>query len=168
MNGLKMTERDELAYTIANINLKDKSGKYSGFVFDIYAKQIAETLYDIGYRKTFTSELATDMQKAYKEGYKKAAIERDIEIEQLRSKNDSLNKKIAELEQDLIHADENVFYRECAVKFDEDKIKKQAQIDVLNRAKEYAKACQESGYDGIGEHDIDELIKGVKNGYNEK
>lgn len=60
------------------------------------------------------------------------------EIERLKAENDSLYKKIAELEQDLIHADENVFYRECDVKFAEDKIKKQAQVDVLNKVKERA------------------------------
>ena len=31
----------------------------------------AETLYDAGYRKTFTGELASDTQKAFKEGYSK-------------------------------------------------------------------------------------------------
>lgn len=29
-------------------------------------------LYDAGYRKTFTSDMATDTQKAYKEGYLKS------------------------------------------------------------------------------------------------
>ena len=31
----------------------------------------AEALYDAGYRKTFTSDIASDTQKAFKEGYKK-------------------------------------------------------------------------------------------------
>lgn len=35
-------------------------------------KEHAEALYNAGYRKTFTSELASDTQKAFKEGYKKA------------------------------------------------------------------------------------------------
>lgn len=34
-------------------------------------KEIAEALYNAGYRKTFTSDLASDTQKAYKEGYEK-------------------------------------------------------------------------------------------------
>lgn len=34
-------------------------------------KEIAEALYNAGYRKTFTSELASDSQKAHKDGYKK-------------------------------------------------------------------------------------------------
>lgn len=82
------------------------------------------------------------------------------EIKRLKAENDSLYKKIAELEQDLIHADENVFYRECDVKLAEDKIKKQAQIDVLNKIKERA-----VGLAAIGTYHIcnliDELIKDV-------
>lgn len=34
-------------------------------------RQIAEALYNAGYRKTFTSDFASDTQKAYKEGYEK-------------------------------------------------------------------------------------------------
>ena len=32
---------------------------------------VAEALYNVGYRKTFTSDFASDMQKAFKEGYEK-------------------------------------------------------------------------------------------------
>lgn len=32
---------------------------------------LAEALYNAGYRKTFTSDLASDTQKAYKDGYEK-------------------------------------------------------------------------------------------------
>jgi flagellar biosynthesis/type III secretory pathway protein FliH len=35
------------------------------------SNDIAEALYNAGYRKTFTSDLASDMQKAFKEGYEK-------------------------------------------------------------------------------------------------
>lgn len=40
---------------------------------DVYhtAKETSEALYNAGYRKTFTSDLASDTQKAYKEGYEK-------------------------------------------------------------------------------------------------
>ena len=34
-------------------------------------QEIAEALYNAGYRKTFTSDFASDTQKAYKEGYDK-------------------------------------------------------------------------------------------------
>ena len=40
----------------------------------------AEKLYNIGYRKTFTSDLASDTQKAFKEGYEKARKETAKEI----------------------------------------------------------------------------------------
>lgn len=34
-------------------------------------RDTAEALYNAGYRKTFTSDFASDTQKAYKEGYEK-------------------------------------------------------------------------------------------------
>ena len=82
------------------------------------------------------------------------------EIERLKAENDSLNKKISELEQDLIHADENVFYRECDVKLAEDKIKKQAKIDILNKVKEKLDSAPNGwAYTGY----IDDLIEEVEN-----
>lgn len=41
------------------------------WVYDTTAGDIAEGLYNAGYRKTFTSDLASDTQKAFKEGYEK-------------------------------------------------------------------------------------------------
>lgn len=46
-------------------------------------QEIAEALYNAGYRKTFTSDLASDAQKAYKEGYIKGIEEREAENERL-------------------------------------------------------------------------------------
>ena len=40
-------------------------------VYTTTADDIAEGLYNAGYRKTFTSDLASDIQKAFKEGYEK-------------------------------------------------------------------------------------------------
>lgn len=37
--------------------------------------KLAESLYNAGYRKTFTSDIASDTQKAFKEGYEKAKEE---------------------------------------------------------------------------------------------
>ena len=37
----------------------------------VHNKGIAEALYNAGYRKTFTSDFASDTQKVYKEGYDK-------------------------------------------------------------------------------------------------
>lgn len=45
---------------------------------------VAEALYNVGYRKTLTSDFASDTQKAYKEGYIKGVTDRDFEIDQLR------------------------------------------------------------------------------------
>lgn len=41
-------------------------------------QEIAEALYNAGYRKTFTSDLASDTQKAFKEGYEKAKEEQTM------------------------------------------------------------------------------------------
>ena len=95
----------------------------------------------------------------YRAGYGDVS-EYKAEIERLKAENDSLNKKISELEQDLIHADENVFYRECDVKLAEDKIKKQAKIDILNKVKEKLDSAPNGwAYTGY----IDDLIEEVEN-----
>lgn len=44
----------------------------------------AEALYNAGYRKTFTSDLASDTQKAFKEGYIKGSIDRMSECNNLK------------------------------------------------------------------------------------
>lgn len=51
---------------------------------------VAEALYNAGYRKTFTSDLASDTQKAYKEGYEKGVEETKAEIEILKIQNKNL------------------------------------------------------------------------------
>ena len=55
------------------------------------------------------------------------------EVAAYKAEIERLNKKIAELEQDLIHADENVFYREMEVRLDKDKIKAQAIKDFTHK-----------------------------------
>lgn len=57
-------------------------------------------------------------------------------IAELEKENDEKHKRIMELEQDLIHADENVFYRECNVALREDKIKAEALKQFAERLKE--------------------------------
>ena len=54
--------------------------KIIGNVKPFYIETIAEALYKAGYRKTFTSDLASDTQKAFKEGYEKACNETAREI----------------------------------------------------------------------------------------
>lgn len=47
---------------------------------DNIADEVYEALYNAGYRKTFTSDLASDTQKAFKEGYDKVRKETAKEI----------------------------------------------------------------------------------------
>lgn len=82
--------------------------------------KLAEALYNAGYRKTFTSDFASDTQKAYKEGYIKGIEEREAEIERLKADNEALkmwneayteeNEKLKaenyKLENDLVDFDE--------------------------------------------------------------
>ena len=49
-------------------------------VYTTTADDIADGLYNAGYRKTFTGDLASDTQKAFKEGYEKARKETAKEI----------------------------------------------------------------------------------------
>lgn len=90
-------------------------------------KWFAEALYNAGYRKTFTSDLASDTQKAYKDGYKKGVSDMQSEC----GICNRLNLKRA----------------------------KTAVVEFADFLKEYARSCKESGYDGIGEKDIDEKLK---------
>ncbi len=78
-------------------------------------------------------------------------------IAELEKENDQQYKRIMELEQDLVHADENVFYRECNVALNEKEIKEQA-------LKQFAERLKEQVYDSFGDkviwyNDIDETLK---------
>lgn len=57
-------------------------------------------------------------------------------IAELEKENDEKYKRIMELEQDLVHADEKVFYRECNVAFKENEIKQQAIKQFVERLKD--------------------------------
>ena len=63
-------------------------------VYTTTADDIAEGIYNAGYRKTFTSDLASDTQKAFKEGYEKAQSELKTEIERLKAENETYCKQI--------------------------------------------------------------------------
>lgn len=52
-----------------------KYGGFNGYT-PLCTYDISKALYNAGYRKTFTSDLASDTQKAYKEGYIKGIEER--------------------------------------------------------------------------------------------
>lgn len=66
----------------------------------------AEALYNAGYRKTFTSDLASDTQKAYKEGYIKGFADGEEEFEIIKNRNAELIKERdgAKAEYDLAKA----------------------------------------------------------------
>lgn len=57
----KEQQIEEMAQDFIKLQITTRQG------VEAFAKQ----LYDMGYRKTFTSELASDTQKAYKDGYEK-------------------------------------------------------------------------------------------------
>lgn len=52
-------------------NDSDEFVKLDGFDVDSISVEVYEALHNAGYRKTFTSDLASDTQKAFKEGYEK-------------------------------------------------------------------------------------------------
>ena len=53
-------------------------------------KWFAEALYNAGYRKTFTSDFASDTQKAYKEGYDKGFLDGREEFDIILQRNKQL------------------------------------------------------------------------------
>lgn len=101
-----------------------------------------------------TEEAANALIKA---GYGNIS-EYKTEIEKLQAENDKLNKKIAELEQDIIHADEKVFRREIDVKLSEDKLKKQGAEEFSNIIKEKCSTTL-TGAKIINKADIEKLLK---------
>lgn len=71
-------------------------------------------------------------------------------VKQYQDEIDRLETELAHREEDLVHADEKVFYRKMAVKLEEDKIKKQA-------VKEFAKRIKMEFY-----YEFEELIPANK------
>ena len=65
--------------------------KIIGNVKPFYVETIVEALYNAGYRKTFTSDLASDTQKAFKEGYEKGC-ETCEQAWEKQAKIDALNE----------------------------------------------------------------------------
>jgi len=140
-------------------SLRDKSGKLTHAItvgVNMIAKYVIEAGYgNISEYKAEIERLRTTLDQLNAEH--NSALEtlksqcREIgelqaENKRLKAKNNELHKKIAELEQDLIHIDENVFYHECAVSLDENKIKKQAQTDMLAIFEKGIKAYTEQCY----------------------
>lgn len=62
--------------------------------------KLAESLYNAGYRKTFTSDFASDTQKAYKEGYIKGIEETEAEMERLKAQLSEFEKPVTQFVKD--------------------------------------------------------------------
>lgn len=93
------------------------------------------------------------------------------DIKELSAENERLRTELQHREEDLIHADEKVFYRETAVKLDEDKIKQQAvkefveklKINITKRLKDnigmkFSQSTVQSFHDKA-QRAVDELVK---------
>lgn len=67
---------------------------------DHIAEDVAKSLYAVGYRKTFTSNLASDTQAAFKEGYLKGiAINLESVAERLKNAIDKAWELLKEYEE---------------------------------------------------------------------
>ena len=135
-----------------------------------YTIHQAEILYNAGYRKTFTSDFASDTQKAYKEGYIKGIEETEAEIEILKIQNKNLgiafdrleaeNERLTErLKQVLLSIDT---VKEMNAMCNIYEQRKQAVKEFAQKLKnKYGKSCSEY-YPiliEITSDDIDELLK---------
>lgn len=85
----------------------------------------AETIYNAGYRKTFTSDLASDTQKAFKEGYSKG-VDYGIEFGKVL-----LYKTRKETAKDIVSYMMNcITMYGCVTKYDCITIAKQYSVEV--------------------------------------
>lgn len=110
-------------------------------------KEIAEALYNAGYRKTFTSDLASDTQKAYKEGYIKGFEDGEEELKNeiyaLKVQIECLEEHCTALEEDNINDEMNL-----------DSLSKELEIisSELSRYTENAKTmCEETKKQAVKE-----------------
>ena len=99
---MEMTKKEEMAYIITNFALKNKNGEPVGSVADHYARQIAEALYNAGYRKVTDGVviLTPEERDEEMEEINKTLAERDelkAEIAELKSKIEELKLKCAAL-----------------------------------------------------------------------
>jgi replicative superfamily II helicase len=83
-------------------------------------ERTAEELYNAGYRKIPDNAVVLTVEK----------------VAELEKENDEKHKRIMELEQDLVHEDANVFFRECNVVLQENKIKAEALKQFAERLKD--------------------------------
>lgn len=95
-----------------------------------------------------------------------AVIDADYgNVKQYQNEIERLQIELAHREEDLVHADEKVFYREMAVRLDEDKIKDQAVKEFAEKLKNEIKEMkmeETSAYNEVYNEaleDINNLIK---------
>lgn len=132
-------------------------------------RDTAEALYNAGYRKTFTSDLASDTQKAYKDGYIKGIEEAEAEIEILKIQNKNLgiafdrleaeNERLTErLKQVLLSIDT---VKEMNAMCNIDEQRKQAVKEFAEKVKGKLQDFGDGGEKGayITEKDINKLLK---------
>lgn len=81
---MEMTKKEEMAYAITNFALKNKNGEPVGSVADNYARQIAEVLYNAGYRKIDGDEYVS------REWHDEQILHAESEVERLKSENANL------------------------------------------------------------------------------
>lgn len=91
----KEQQKDKIILTVKKaINANMRRSIDGGYVelddndVDHIAEEAAEKLYNAGYRKTHTSELASDTQKAFKEGYIKGIEDRKAELDLAKAFHD--------------------------------------------------------------------------------
>lgn len=94
-----MIEIYHIASTIATCNI----GNCEKCRIRCTYSEYAEKLYNAGYRKTFTSELASDTQKAFKEDYQKAQAEAQAYADMLHK----ADEEIAELRTQLVNKEKD-------------------------------------------------------------
>lgn len=88
-----MTKRETIN-EMANVvpeKIKDPLDNSRYIIFgNSLRREIARIYYNAGYRKTFTSDLASDTQKAYKEGYDKGFLDGREEFDIILQRNKQL------------------------------------------------------------------------------
>lgn len=132
-------------------------------------QQIAEALYNAGYRKTFTSDFASDTQKAYKDGYEKGVEETKAEIEILKIQNknleiafDRLNVRTEKLEVYNDKLSQGIYFGNgeqfsIAIEKAKQKAVKEFAEKIKGKLQDFGDGGEKGAY--ITEKDIDEKLK---------
>lgn len=112
----QIEEMEEVIYNSVYKYFNLKNGGYCPTLL------IAEALYDAGYRKAFTSELATDTQKAYKDGIKEndfKDLEKEMNNAFLELQNLQRQTEIKEIKQKIIELEKQRAVKDFAERLKE-------------------------------------------------